>query len=131
VDQPVWDSSINRWTVFDGKKLVLEIGNFLDYRDTELVRGISIIIDFRPITPPGSLIMSNSASEVVVATLISDIEIGLIFRASDMKLYAAYRTISNTWEKIVTFMDYLHTVLVLEQDRVYFLTFTRSIADPR
>lgn len=130
-DSPVWDATLNRWTVFDGKKMVLEIGNFLDYRPTELLRGICLAIDLRLISPPGSLVMSTSTDEVLIAQLTSDIQIGLIFRGSDMKVYLAYRTIANTWQKIVSNSDYLHTILVLNQDRVYLMCFNRSISDPR
>ena len=31
-DAPFWNASLQRWTVYDGKKLTLEIGNFLEYR---------------------------------------------------------------------------------------------------
>lgn len=56
---PIWDTTLNRWRVHDGGKLFLEIGNFLNYRPEEIIRTLTVVIDFRLMTP---LIGSISSS---------------------------------------------------------------------
>lgn len=80
VDTPLWDTTLNRWTVFDGKKLFVEFGNFLDYRPEEIVRTMSIVLDLRLMTPLSGTI-PNSLNQQI-ATLISDIEIALVMQVS-------------------------------------------------
>lgn len=92
-NQAVWDNVLNRWTFFNGKKVALEIRNFMAYRKTELIRGISIAVDLTLMTSPVGFPMQTSATEVVVATLSSDVTLGLLFRGSDRNLRASYKTI--------------------------------------
>ena len=96
-EAPVWNASLYRWTVFDAKKLVLEIGNFLDHKPTEIVRGISIAIDFRLMTPPTPLTMSTSPTWVQISSLSSDIEIGVFFRGSDRMICLGIKNSDGTW----------------------------------
>lgn len=64
------------WTVRDGGKFELEIKN-LDFRGTELLRGISIVIDFRrilhPSPPPSPSPLDDPNNiqnkEILIATL--------------------------------------------------------------
>lgn len=106
---------------------MLPIGNFADYQSTELVRGISIAIDFRLMTSPSGLPMSTLATDVVIATLSSDIKLGILFRGSDRRLTVSYLTASSTWS---TFSGTAST-LQIDLDTVYVINFTRSISDPR
>lgn len=50
-DTPVWDAVLNRWRVHNGGKVVLEIGNFVDFRPEELLRTVSIMLHLRLMTP--------------------------------------------------------------------------------
>ena len=59
-DVPIWDSALNRWRVHNGGKLVLEIGNFLDFRPNEILRSISVTIDFRMMTPLAGTFVANT-----------------------------------------------------------------------
>lgn len=96
-DTPVWDSTLNRWKVYDGKKIVLGIGNFGNHSSTELVRGITIAIDFRLMTSPPGFPMQTSATDVLIATLSSDIKLGILIRGSDRRIITAYMTSAGTW----------------------------------
>lgn len=122
---PVWDSGLNRWTVFDGKRLNLEIGNFLNFRQDEIIRGFSVVLDFRLMSPPGSLVMSTLATYVLIGTIISDIEIGILFRGSDRRIQFAYRKTNGAW-----FQTTAVNSLSINADTIWVINFTRSIADP-
>jgi hypothetical protein len=76
--------------------MMVEIGNFLDFRPTELVRGISIALHIRQMGPVSGS-KSTSPTWVVIATLSSDIEIGLLFRGSDDSAVWAYKKLDGTW----------------------------------
>lgn len=77
INPPVWDTSLNRWRVHNGGKFVLEIGNFLDFKPSEVLRTISLVIDFKIMTPlAGSL---GSGNWYQFGTLSSDIEITMMF----------------------------------------------------
>lgn len=78
-EPPVWDSSLNRWRVHNGLKLTLEIGNFLDFRPEQLIRTVSVVLDFRMITPLSGTI-EMPGTWIPIATLSSDIEISLAYR---------------------------------------------------
>jgi hypothetical protein len=66
---PIWNTSNNKLVFYDGRKIVLEIGNLLDFRKEETYRGISIVLDFAVLTPPPPLIMSTSSTEVLIGKL--------------------------------------------------------------
>lgn len=77
--------------------MVLEIGNFLDFRPEELVRTVSVVIDFRLMTPlSGSIASSTLWTQI--GTLSSDIEIALMFRfnSPNYEFSLAYRRDNNT-----------------------------------
>lgn len=78
-DLPVWDGGLDRWRVHNGGKFVLEIGNFLDFKPSELIRTISIVVDFRLMTPLIGVIASGPTWRTI-GTLSSDITILLQFR---------------------------------------------------
>ena len=123
-DVPLWNSVLNRWTVFDAKKITLEIGNFMDYRSTEMVRGISVVVDLRLMTSPAGFPMQTTTTEVLVGTLSSDVTFGLLFSGFDRRLRLAYRRATD-WSSAVgsTF------ILAPDQDRVFVINFTRSIIE--
>jgi hypothetical protein len=76
---------------------VLEIRNFLGYRKTEMVRGISVAVDLTLMTSPPLLPMQTTTAEVLIGTLSSDVTLGLMFRGSDRNLRAAYRVTGGGW----------------------------------
>lgn len=84
-DGPSWDATLNRWTIFDARKIILKIGNFLDFSPTELIRGISIILDLQLMSPATSL--SDPTSRVEVGLLSSDVSIRLEFSKEVAKYY--------------------------------------------
>lgn len=70
---PLWNSSLNRWTFGNGRKIILRPKTFLDYRSTELLRGISIAIDFRWISSD----LTND--DILIGKLESNFIIGIFF----------------------------------------------------
>lgn len=95
-DAPVWDSTLSRWRIHDGRKIVLMMGNFLDFKPSDLVRTISIAIDFRLMTPlSGSIASSTTWTQI--ATLSSDIEIAIMvrFNSPNYEITLAYRNSSD------------------------------------
>ena len=76
---PLWDPAINRWKVFNGRRITLPIRNFLDFRDTELLRGLSIVLDLRLLPDPSRI---SADVDVLIGTLTSDVTLGLFFNGS-------------------------------------------------
>ena len=79
-------------------------------------------------TPPNSLLMSSSTDWVVIGTLTSDVELAIVFRASDRAFTVAYRGTSNTW--VINTALSLLSVARLNTDLVWILSYTRTIYDP-
>lgn len=105
---PEWDDSLKRWKVHNGRKMVLQIGNFLNFRPTELVRGITIVVDFGLVSPPTPLSRSLSSEETIIATLSSDIKIAIFMRGSDRALTVGYQKTDTSWSTSI--LNYPSTV---------------------
>lgn len=75
----------------------LDFGKFLNFRQDELVRGFSLVIDFRLMKPPSPLDLSTSTTDIVIATITSDVELSILFRGSSRRVSLAYRKTDNAW----------------------------------
>lgn len=130
-DLPIWDAILNRWRIQNGSKVVLEIGNFIDFRPTELVRTFSLAIDFRLMTPLSGLI-TDQVSWTQIGTLSSDIEIALMFRlySGKYELNLAYLKTDNTWVNAEFGGNNLTSKTELNLDFVWVVSVTRSLINP-
>lgn len=120
---------LNRWVVYGGKKIVLEIGSFLNYRDSEYVRGITVAIDLRLMTPPIPKVMTSSIDPILIAELSSDVTVGLflVLNGSTRQVRIHYKNSASSWAFSVAGNS---SNLSLDTDRVVLLNFVRSIVDP-
>lgn len=127
VEPAVWDTATNRWIVFDGKKVKVDIGNFLNYRPTELVRGISFAIDMKHLTPPTPLVMTSTSTDQVIVSITADIEIKIMYRPSNSRIFLVHRKTDENWSN----GPGSATSLPIDTNFVLTFGFVRSIADPR
>lgn len=113
--------------IYDGKKININIGNFLDFGQDELTRGISVVLDFQLLTPPSQLSISQSSDWTVIGSLTSEFQLGLLFRGTDRALAFGYLSTNDAW---VFNTEYLSFV-PFNKSLVYILNFTRSVAQPK
>lgn len=130
VDAASWDPAIKRWKVFNGSKIVLQVGHFLDFRPTELHRGITVVVDFKLLAPPSGSIASLP-DPVQVAILSSDIKFafGLKYDTGASK-YKAYPQTLNPSDNWVSLPGVEFSFDFTSDDIVHYLTVTRSLTDP-
>lgn len=126
----LWDNTLKRWYVHNGSQLLLDIGNFLDFKETELVRSISVAIDLRLMTPLSGSIASLGV-DTPIATLSSDISFALTFQYNSALGTYFYNLLMispvDTWAG--TGNGHRRDVLP-DHDTVLIIRITRSIADP-
>lgn len=110
----------------DGRKFVLDIGNFLDFRPEELVRTISLVIDFRLVTPTSG---STSAPETWtrIITLSSDIQFAVMFRYFDSRyiLRVVYRKTNGFFAYLLSPPN-----TIRDTDFILIFSVSRSLANP-
>lgn len=121
---------MQRWYVYDGRQILLDIGTFLEYRESELLRSVSVAIDMRLMTPLSGSI-SALANPVPIATLTSDIEVALTFGFDFSNVIYWFglmtKNIGDVWS-LVPINSSSH--VLLDTDTIQIIRVTRSIADP-
>lgn len=121
---------MNRWRVHNGKKIFVEIGNFLDFKPSELVRTVSIAIDFRLMSPLSGSINDSTVSTTwhSIGMLSSDIMLVLKFRLSSgiYQFQVAFEKTNNAISTLIA--GPITTGLNL--DFVWVVSVTRSLTNP-